>query len=140
MGQEVKAASATFTARVRGEAEAQIRQVIKFASVSGKDRKRRLEVLEAPALVELDSPDTVNAGSVTAIEEFVLNHETSTIGIAGQRGAGKTTVLRQNCGPGATGRIGVYIQAPVYYDAADFVRLIHREFTSRIAHLSRDKT
>jgi hypothetical protein len=107
--------------------EAQIRQVINSPQVSGKDRKRRLEVLEAPALVELDSPDTANAGSVTDIEDFILNHETSTIGIAGPRGAGKTTVLRRICGPSLSDRVGVYIQVPVYYDAADFVRLIHRE-------------
>jgi hypothetical protein len=125
--QQVKAANATFTARVRGEVEAQVRQVINSPRVSGDDRKRRLEVLEAPALVELDSSDTINAGSVNEIEDFILNHETSTIGIAGPRGAGKTTVLRRICGPGVPDRIGVYIQAPVYYDAADFVRLIHRE-------------
>jgi hypothetical protein len=84
-----------------------------------------LDVTRAPDLVETDTRDVIPSSSVRDIANFIDRHGTSAVGLAGPRGVGKTTVIRK-----ATGRLeflGVYIQAPVHYDAADFVRVIHAE-------------
>ncbi|GAA1032881.1 hypothetical protein GCM10009557_32810 [Virgisporangium ochraceum] len=90
----------------------------------------RFDVTDAPDLVETDTQDVITSTSVRAIVEFVDRHGTSAVGVAGPRGVGKTTIIRK-----ATSRpeyLGVYIAAPVHYDAADFVRLMHAKVARAI--------
>jgi len=84
-----------------------------------------LDVAEAPDLVETDTRDVIPSASVREIGNFIDRHGTSAVGLAGPRGVGKTTIIRKAIGQ--LERLGVYIQAPVHYNAADFVRLIHAE-------------
>jgi Cdc6-like AAA superfamily ATPase len=71
------------------------------------------------------------------VEEFIRGHSTSAIGIAGTRGVGKTTTIRHISTSKHDESIGTYIEAPVYYDAADFVRLIHAKVAESILRANR---
>lgn len=78
----------------------------------------------APALVDQDVSRVVPGATMREVEEFIDEHNTSAIGLAGPRGVGKTTVIRRVC-HSTESHIGVYVQAPVVYDAPDFVRFLH---------------
>jgi hypothetical protein len=83
-----------------------------------------LQSVEAPTLVELESPRVYPSESFKVLIEFLNTHPTSAVGVAGRRGAGKTTLLRWIKYELDPEWIGVYISAPAVYNAADFVRTI----------------
>jgi Cdc6-like AAA superfamily ATPase len=85
----------------------------------------------APALVELDTNETVPATALREVEDFIQSHETSALGLAGPRGVGKTTVIRKACETSDT-RIGVHVPTSVAYATADFVRVLHGEVARAI--------
>ncbi|MFI5896269.1 hypothetical protein ACIA5D_39835 [Actinoplanes sp. NPDC051513] len=86
---------------------------------------------DSSGLVETTAPLVIGSENVDEVEQFVHDHSTSAIGIAGPRGCGKTTIITRLTAPRES-VLGVYIQAPVYYEAADFVRLIHAEIAKKI--------
>jgi hypothetical protein len=85
----------------------------------------RFRAETAPALVELDVADTISSATLRQLKRFIETHVTSAIGIAGPRGAGKTTLMEQLCYDRDLNSLNVRVSAPVYYDAHQLVRLIH---------------
>src|SRR5262249_19993370 len=112
---------------VEAEVEALVRQVTTELE-SAEDRwSNEFTATEAPALVELDANDAVPTRTRNEILGFIGNHQTSAIGIAGPRGAGKSTLMNQLRFDPKTPTLAVYVPAPVYYDPNEFTRLIHTE-------------
>jgi hypothetical protein len=81
---------------------------------------------QAPALVELDSSEIVPSKSLHAARRFVEQHKASAVGVAGPRGVGKSTILR-NLARSDSNVLGVYIPVPVKYDSKEFVRMLFEE-------------
>ncbi|TDB84746.1 hypothetical protein E1264_23625 [Actinomadura sp. KC216] len=116
-----------------------IREVINEQERSDRRWSSRLETDIAPALVELDGLDTVSSRSYRRIYSFITEHASSAVGVAGPRGAGKSTLMWQLMADDKLGaRIhglpisdGVYrtirVSAPVYYSPVEFTRIIHSE-------------
>jgi len=82
----------------------------------------------APSLgAVLDPAHIVLTGAMTEVERLAGNVSSASIGISGVRGVGKSTLIRWVCEARNTNRrfpmIGLYVSAPVEYDARDF--LIH---------------
>lgn len=92
------------------------------------DRKRRLDPMlrsfNAPTLIELESSRVQRSASFEYILEFLKNHITSAVGVAGVRGSGKTTLLRWIQYELEPTWIVLYLSAPAIYDTVDFVRTI----------------
>ncbi|WP_203910970.1 P-loop NTPase fold protein [Rhizocola hellebori] len=92
-----------------------------------------IKAVDAKDLVELEMPATITAHSLDAADEFVKHYETSAIGIAGPRGIGKSTIMiHLATSDRSSGRTGVYLPAPVRYDAPDFVRHIHAKVAQSV--------
>ncbi|GAA3230349.1 P-loop NTPase fold protein [Actinocorallia longicatena] len=85
---------------------------------------------DSSGLVETTTHAIVDSDGVSDLERFVREHSTSAIGIAGPRGCGKTTIISRLTD--LDGYLGVYIRAPVFYEAADFVRVVHAEVAQQI--------
>jgi hypothetical protein len=86
-----------------------------------------LNIKDAPGLAEVSDPKyEIPTDARTRIERLLSAMPGGAVGIAGQRGAGKTTVIRHFCGPRLesseeSGLLRVLVAAPVQYDARDFV-------------------
>jgi energy-coupling factor transporter ATP-binding protein EcfA2 len=77
---------------------------------------------KAPRLVELDTRQIVSSSTQAYLTEFLNNHDSSTIGLSGPRGSGKSTIMNYldvNM-RGVSG--SVYLTAPVRYDSGEFAR------------------
>ncbi|MEV0617126.1 P-loop NTPase fold protein [Nonomuraea sp. NPDC050404] len=86
-----------------------------------------LRTSEAPALVELNLQDTITSRNYERLRSFIDEHESSATGLAGVRGSGKTTLMRQlRLDEGFDCHIAL-VSAPVQYSAVEFTRLIHGE-------------
>lgn len=134
---DVNNTEANLARRAQTETEALVREAVNALDGPGSTTGTVLTRPEAPALVELDSADTVPATGLRQVEEFIDLHPTSAIGVAGPRGVGKSTVLRRvstnSIDDGhSKRRVGVYVQSPVYYQAADFVRTVHEEIARAV--------
>jgi len=86
-----------------------------------------LRTTEAPALVELNLQDTVPSRTYERLRSFIDGHESSATGLAGARGSGKTTLMRQLRLDEALDCHVALVSAPVHYSAVEFTRLIHGE-------------
>ncbi|NUP66202.1 MAG: hypothetical protein HOW71_28990 [Nonomuraea sp.] len=86
-----------------------------------------LRTSKAPALVELNLQDTVPSRTYKRLRAFIGEHESTATGLAGARGAGKTTLMRQLRLDEALDCHVAVISAPVQYSAGEFTRLIHAE-------------
>lgn len=121
-------------ARLREGIRNQLRALIRLVATELADSELRwantFDATEAPALVNMDLQDAVSSASYARVREFVRGHSASAIGIAGSRGAGKSTLMQQLRFDPTFRCIGVRIAAPVYYGAADFIRLIHWELAT----------
>jgi Cdc6-like AAA superfamily ATPase len=113
--------------RLTTEVEALIRERLNHYLQDERRSGAKLYTERAPALVEFESSEPISVASLSELENFVKSHKTSAVGIAGPRGVGKTTIIHRLCTSKDLGYLGTYIQAPVYYNAADFVRFIHTE-------------
>ncbi|MEU7602890.1 hypothetical protein [Streptomyces sp. NPDC041003] len=105
----------------------------------------RIRVEDAPGLHD-PSPDTPTpTRAITRIQELMQsNMNGMSIGVAGPRGAGKTTAIEGFC----TGRInsggsevrdellGVKVSAPVAYDAREFILHLFSEVCRRVLELN----
>ncbi|ONI77844.1 hypothetical protein ALI144C_30925 [Actinosynnema sp. ALI-1.44] len=80
----------------------------------------------APRLVELDTSTITPSATVNQVKEFIESHESSAIGLAGNRGSGKSTVLRALTRSPELSPFVTVVASPVKYDAGEFLRrLLH---------------
>jgi Cdc6-like AAA superfamily ATPase len=86
-----------------------------------------LRTSEAPALVELNLQDTIPSRTYERLRTFIDEHESSATGLAGARGSGKTTLMRQLRLDDAFDCHVALVSAPVQYSPVEFTRLIHGE-------------
>jgi Cdc6-like AAA superfamily ATPase len=82
---------------------------------------------DAPALVELDSARIIASDTIDDLLRFIHQHSASTIGVAGPRGVGKTTILRRVAQAEDPDDLGVVVPTPVRYEQADFTRRLFSE-------------
>jgi hypothetical protein len=86
-----------------------------------------LTVDEAPGLAELEDPQfEIPTVAAERLRRLFQTMPGGSIGIAGPRGAGKTTLIRSFCSdreptPAGQPKLGVLVSAPVDYEARDFV-------------------
>jgi ABC-type multidrug transport system fused ATPase/permease subunit len=86
-----------------------------------------LAVDEAPGLAELEDPEfEIPTAAADRLRRLFQTMPGGSIGIAGPRGAGKTTLIRSFCSEreattDAQPKRGFRVSAPVDYDARDFV-------------------
>ncbi|WP_410631702.1 P-loop NTPase fold protein [Amycolatopsis sp. cmx-4-83] len=93
----------------------------------------------APRLVELDVTQVRRSATAAYVKEFILEHESSAIGLAGTRGSGKSTVMRAlQSDPAMAGPV-VVVPSPVRYDAGDFIRLLLAEIAGAIISRQPDR-
>lgn len=100
-------------------------------------------VLTRPSRDRVDTRSSARLATRVELENFVetdayrrlitdLGRRGGTaVGLSGQRGSGKSELIRTACGLTATvkegGLIGIVVPAPVAYDGSDFLRVIIRE-------------
>ena len=98
--------------------------------------------IKAPTLVELTTAKIVPSGTQKTIVEFIGNHQSSAIGIAGPRGSGKSTLM-QAIRDSAFASHTVLVPAPVKYEPIDFTRRLFIDVATEIlskAAYSMDQT
>ena len=98
-------------------------------ALAARDELAALGVLQfpqsAPRLVELGSASVVTSKSIERVGRFIEGHETSTVGISGPRGVGKTTLINGLAGRvRERGGLAVVHSAPVEYSPTDFLQSI----------------
>lgn len=89
----------------------------------------KLEILEASGLAEIIDPSrTVDTEAKGRLQYMLENMPGGSIGIAGPRGSGKSTLIHAYCGPRRVksdikGKpiLPIMVSAPVKYDARDFI-------------------
>lgn len=86
----------------------------------------------APRLVELDTSQVTPSGTTEYVREFIVEHESSAIGLAGPRGSGKSTVMRALRADPDVGLVTI-VPSPVRYEAGEFVRVLLGQIASVIA-------
>ena len=97
--------------------------------------------VSAPTLVELTTAKIVPSTTRQTVIEFIRNHQSSAIGIAGPRGSGKSTLM-QAIFDSTFPSHSVLIPAPVKYDPIDFTRRLFLGVATEIAskaHYSTDR-
>jgi len=87
----------------------------------------------APRLVELDASDIRPSHSLDYVRNFIKSHDSSAIGLAGVRGAGKSTIMRALIGNNDLAQDWLLVSAPVVYDATDFARHLLTKVAEKIA-------
>jgi hypothetical protein len=135
----------------RADTDSQItKQIQELVRVAINDRLPKnfnmtLDVFRAPGLAELTDPvhmiDTSAKSSLTYMLETM---EGGCIGIAGSRGAGKTTLIQMCCGEDpALNRINgvnvlpIYTTAPVQYEPRDFILYLFSAVCQRVIRMER---
>ncbi|MEU4242787.1 P-loop NTPase fold protein [Actinoplanes sp. NPDC026619] len=86
-------------------------------------------LIKAPSLVELNVTDAAPSSTLETIKSFVEEHDATAIGIAGPRGAGKSTLVRQ---VRDAAEVGVEVSVPIGYEVNELTRMIHRQLARRI--------
>src|SRR6266851_565926 len=86
----------------------------------------------APTMVGVAIDNAVSSKTYVELSTFIEEHSTSAIGVAGQRGIGKSTLMEQLRFDPRLNCIGVRIPAPRHYEPAALVRLIHRAVASEV--------
>jgi hypothetical protein len=88
--------------------------------------------LLAPTLVELSTAKIVPSGTQDEVRDFVANHDSSAIGLAGPRGSGKSTLMQAVAEAKGLATHTVRLTAPVKYDTLEFTRRLFREVATEI--------
>jgi Cdc6-like AAA superfamily ATPase len=88
--------------------------------------------MTAPTLVELSSGKISPSRTHSDVVDFIRNHETSAIGIAGPRGAGKSTLMEAVRSTEDLVTHHVLLTAPVKYVAMDFTRRLFAQVAREI--------
>jgi len=92
----------------------------------------------APRLVELDTSQITASQTVRYVQEFIVEHESSAIGLAGVRGSGKSTVMRAIHADQQFQPYVALVPSPVKYDPGEFLRRLLYEIATTIAGTERD--
>lgn len=87
----------------------------------------------APRLVELDVTQVRQSATAKYIREFITEHESSAIGLAGTRGSGKSTVMQALQSEAAPDEPVVITPSPVRYDPGEFIRLLLTNVAREVA-------
>lgn len=90
----------------------------------------------APTLVELSTAKIVSSRTHDEVIDFIRSHETSAIGIAGSRGAGKSTLMEAVRNTEGLASHHMHLTAPVKYEPLDFIRRLFADAAKEI----RDKS
>lgn len=136
---EADGALSDFDNEARSDAFAILRERIRGEfSIALQQELREHGVLRfpknAPRLIELSDPTIVASRSIDRVQQFVDNHETSAIGIAGPRGVGKTTLLRAVAARvRSRGGVSAIVSAPVEYAPTDLLRSLAMEVHEQFA-------
>lgn len=93
----------------------------------------------APRLVELDTSQVTPSSTIEYVREFVVEHESSAIGLAGPRGSGKSTVMRALRADPTVGLVTI-VPSPVRYDPGEFMRVLLGEIARTLAGPSHVRT
>lgn len=86
----------------------------------------------APTLVELSTAKIVSSRTHDEVIDFIRSHETSAIGIAGARGAGKSTLMDAVRNTDRLASHHVHLTAPVKYEPVDFIRRLFADAAKEI--------
>ena len=102
-----------------------------------------LDIPEAPGLSEYFDPlYEINTISKQRIDQLIERMPSGgSIGVAGPRGVGKSTLLRSYCSPqdGSNDSLTVLLSAPVEYTARDFLLHLYATLCSRVLERSRSR-
>lgn len=127
------AAQAAYESRLTTALQGLLRAILNERAGDKAAHGATLWYPEAPALVELeDAEQPVPSLSYQRLAAFVRDHDTSSIGVAGPRGAGKTTIMKALLLEHTIVGTGLYIAAPVSYESGDFVRLLQKQLAEDI--------
>ncbi|MEJ3748273.1 P-loop NTPase fold protein [Actinomycetes bacterium KLBMP 9797] len=119
--------------RITAESEMLLRFVLNERAGDAAAHGALLMNDRAPTLVELnDYPDVVPSSTYRRLALFIGEHRTSAIGLAGPRGAGKTTTMLSILRDPEIDCIGIYLPTPVHYDAPDYLRLIELRLAEKL--------
>ena len=88
----------------------------------------------APTLVGIGVDSAISSATYTELVEFIEQHPTSAIGIAGPRGIGKSTLMEKIIHERRLRAIGVRVPAPKRYEPGALVRLIHGNLAHEVLH------
>jgi len=128
-GEQIRIAEDRYATQLTNAAREVLRRCV-------TDVYRRTGVLvfpmTAPTLVELSSGKISPSRTHSDVVDFIRNHETSAIGIAGPRGAGKSTLMEAVRGTEDLVTHHVLLTAPVKYDAMDFTRRLFAQVAREI--------
>jgi hypothetical protein len=126
----VRTTEIAFDERLKADVQEIVRRAI---STLLRDSDSIVFSLHAPALVELTSSQIVPSTALDEVRQFIDDHTSSALGIAGVRGIGKSTIIRSVVELDANDRqsrsLGILVSAPVRYDPQALVRYIVEEFT-----------
>lgn len=78
--------------------------------------------VQAPELVETSGGEVIATRAIRQVRDFVQEHSTSAIGVAGPRGVGKTTLLSRLGPPETTTVVPVAVSNTI--EGADFLRRV----------------
>lgn len=117
----------------RRQARAAVLEAINRA-VGEEAKKRDLATVpaSAPRLVELDTSTIIPSATLKYLTNFVVEHDSSAIGLAGSRGSGKSTLLRALASDDRVTDRTITLSAPTYYDAVDFTRYLYFRIASQV--------
>lgn len=92
----------------------------------GTSFETKLQFRNASALAEIDDPaNEIPTSTKDRLAEIMSFMPGGAIGLAGSRGSGKSTLIRNACGSDDSsddrGTIGIVVDAPVQYDPREFV-------------------
>ena len=126
----------------RQELDTQLAEILR-TSITEEFRKAGIVhfPVKAPTLVELTTAKIVPSATQETVTEFIRNHQSSAIGIAGPRGSGKSTLMQVICDSTFPSH-SVLIPAPVRYDPIDFTRRLFLGVATEIvskAHYRMDR-
>jgi hypothetical protein len=102
-------------------------------AAKGEDHELRLLVEDWSGLNESDKASLIiQTPAARELADYIADGGGGSIGLAGPRGAGKTTLMRQYCprkadSAGGTKNLAFMIEAPVAYVASDFLVLLFTE-------------
>jgi hypothetical protein len=88
--------------------------------------------VSAPTMVGVAIDNAVSSTTYVELSDFIKEHSTSAIGLAGPRGTGKSTLMEQLRFDPGLNCVGVRIPAPRRYEPATLVRLIHRTVATEV--------
>ncbi|HEV2802438.1 MAG TPA: P-loop NTPase fold protein [Pyrinomonadaceae bacterium] len=100
----------------------------------------RLKILDAPGLAEvLDPSRTIDTGAKASLLYMLNSMQGGSIGIAGSRGAGKSTLIHMCCGTKriindikGTKILPILTSAPVQYESRDFILYLFSAVCQRV--------